>query len=48
MNAAKKQAKKLAARQKAYDEHGSNPMSPNNPSNGKGRGHDMKRPGGKR
>lgn len=45
MRASKKIAKRLAARQAAFDEHGSNPNMGQNPSNGNGTGHDMKRPG---
>lgn len=44
----RKMKKRLDARVKAYNEHGSNPQAPNNPSNINGRGHDMHKPGGKR
>ena len=41
----RKALKKLEARRKVYDQHGKNPMAPNNPSTDSGQGHDMHRPG---
>lgn len=41
----RKQQRRLARRQAAYDEHGRNPRVGMNPSNGSGQGHDMHRPG---
>jgi hypothetical protein len=40
-----KAAAKLATRLKVYTDHGQNPRAPANPSNDKGPGHDMHKPG---
>lgn len=40
-----KAERRLAARVGAFEQHGSNPPAPNNPSNSSGRGHDMLKPG---
>jgi len=40
-----KVAARLAARLKVYNDHGQNPRAPANPSNDKGLGHDMHKPG---
>jgi hypothetical protein len=41
----RKAKKRLERRQRAFDEHGTNPKAPQNPSNSSGTGHDMRRPG---